>query len=72
LGATTVETASSRVPMLSNATLVFDVIRKAANAVQKGLTVGPKGVEGNGDECEVGPERFRETVGRRSLFLICF
>ena len=33
--ATTVEIASSHVPMLSNPTLVLDVIRKAANAVQK-------------------------------------
>ena len=35
MGATIVETASSHVPMLSNPTLVLDVIRKAANAVQK-------------------------------------
>jgi pimeloyl-ACP methyl ester carboxylesterase len=35
MGATTVETASSHVPMLSNPALVLDVIRKAANAVQK-------------------------------------
>ncbi len=33
--ATTVETPSSHVPMLSNPALVLDVIRKAANAVQK-------------------------------------
>jgi pimeloyl-ACP methyl ester carboxylesterase len=33
--ATTVEVASSHVPMLSNPVLVLDVIRKAANAVQK-------------------------------------
>jgi len=33
--ATTVEIASSHVPMLSNPTFVLDVIRKAANAVQK-------------------------------------
>jgi pimeloyl-ACP methyl ester carboxylesterase len=33
--ATTVETASSHVPMLSNPALALDVIRKAANAVQK-------------------------------------
>jgi pimeloyl-ACP methyl ester carboxylesterase len=33
--ATTVETNSSHVPMLSNPALVLDVIRKAANAVQK-------------------------------------
>jgi pimeloyl-ACP methyl ester carboxylesterase len=35
MGATTVEIASSHVPMLSNPALVLDVIRKAANAVQK-------------------------------------
>jgi len=35
MGANTVETASSHVPMLSNPALVLDVIRKAANAVQK-------------------------------------
>jgi hypothetical protein len=35
VGATTVETASSHVPMLSNAALVLDVIRKAADAVRK-------------------------------------
>ena len=35
MGATTVETASSHVPMLSNPAFVFDVIRRAANAVQK-------------------------------------
>ena len=35
MGATTVETASSHVPMLSNPSLVLDVIRKAASAVQK-------------------------------------
>ena len=35
MGATSVETASSHVPMLSNAALVLDVIRKVANAVQK-------------------------------------
>jgi pimeloyl-ACP methyl ester carboxylesterase len=35
MGATTVETASSHVPMLSNPALVLDVIRKAATAVQK-------------------------------------
>ena len=34
MGATTVEVASSHVPMLSNPSLVLDVIRKAANAVQ--------------------------------------
>ncbi len=33
--ATTIETPSSHVPMLSNPALVLDVIRKAANAVQK-------------------------------------
>jgi pimeloyl-ACP methyl ester carboxylesterase len=35
MGATTVETASSHVPMLSNSAPVLDVIRKAANTVQK-------------------------------------
>lgn len=35
MGATTVESNSSHVPMLSNPALVLDVIRKAANAVQK-------------------------------------
>ena len=35
MGATTIEVASSHVPMLSNPALVVDVIRKAANAVQK-------------------------------------
>jgi pimeloyl-ACP methyl ester carboxylesterase len=35
MGATTVEVASSHVPMLSNPALVLDVIRKAANAVEK-------------------------------------
>jgi len=35
MGATTVETNSSHVPMLSNPALVLDVIRKAENAVQK-------------------------------------
>jgi len=35
MGATTVEAASSHVPMLSQPDLVLDVIRKAANAVQK-------------------------------------
>jgi hypothetical protein len=35
MGATTVETASSHVPMVSNPSLVLDVIRKAASAVQK-------------------------------------
>ena len=35
MGATTVETASSHVPMLSNPAFGFDVIRRAANAVQK-------------------------------------
>jgi pimeloyl-ACP methyl ester carboxylesterase len=34
MGATTVEVESSHVPMLSKPTLVLDVIRKAANAVQ--------------------------------------
>ena len=33
--AVTVEAATSHVPMLSNPALVLDVIRKAANAVQK-------------------------------------
>jgi len=41
MGATTVEVASSHVPMLSNPSLVIDVIRTAANAVQKaGQTKG--------------------------------
>jgi pimeloyl-ACP methyl ester carboxylesterase len=35
MGATTVEAASSHVAMLSNPSLVLDVIRKAASAVQK-------------------------------------
>jgi pimeloyl-ACP methyl ester carboxylesterase len=35
MGATTVETASSHVPMLSQPDLVLGVIRKAANALQK-------------------------------------
>jgi pimeloyl-ACP methyl ester carboxylesterase len=35
MGATTVETDSSHVPMLSKPALVVDVIRKAANAVKK-------------------------------------
>ena len=35
MGATTVEAASSHVPMLSQPNLVLDVIRKAASAVQK-------------------------------------
>ncbi len=35
MGATTVETASSHVPMLSNPSLVLDVIHKAASAVRK-------------------------------------
>ena len=35
MGATTVETETSHVPMLSNPGLVLDVIRKAADAVQK-------------------------------------
>jgi len=35
MGATTVETDSSHVPMLSQPPLVLDVIRKAATAVQK-------------------------------------
>ncbi len=39
MGATTYEVASSHVPMLSNPSLVIDVIRTAAKAVQ-GLTVG--------------------------------
>jgi pimeloyl-ACP methyl ester carboxylesterase len=36
MGATTVETASSHVPMLSHPDVVLDVIRKAANAIQAG------------------------------------
>jgi len=35
MGATTTEVASSHVPMLSHPDLVIDVIRAAANAVQK-------------------------------------
>ena len=35
MGATTVETDSSHVPMLSQPPLVLDAIRKAATAVQK-------------------------------------
>jgi hypothetical protein len=35
MGAMTVEVASSHVPMLSHPDVVIDVIRKAANAVQK-------------------------------------
>jgi hypothetical protein len=35
MGAATTELDSSHVPMLSNPTLVLDVIRKAAHAVQK-------------------------------------
>ena len=35
MGATVVEADSSHVPMLSQPDLVLDVIRKAANAVQK-------------------------------------
>jgi pimeloyl-ACP methyl ester carboxylesterase len=35
MGATMVETACSHVPMLFNPALVLDVVRKAANAVQK-------------------------------------
>jgi pimeloyl-ACP methyl ester carboxylesterase len=35
MGATTVETDSSHVPMLSQPPLVLDVIRKAATVVQK-------------------------------------
>jgi pimeloyl-ACP methyl ester carboxylesterase len=34
MGATTTEVASSHVPMLSNPSLVIDVIRAAANAIQ--------------------------------------
>ena len=61
--------ATSHVPMLSN--LVLDVIRKAANAVQKSLKAGVQsGLEGNSDNCAIGPDRLRETVARRSLFLI--
>ena len=41
MGATTVEVASSHVPMLSNPGVVIDVIRKAAIAVQAG-TAAPK------------------------------
>ena len=35
MGATTVEVASSHVPMLSHPDVVLDVIRKAVNTVQK-------------------------------------
>jgi hypothetical protein len=35
MGATTVEVASSHVPMFSNPALVLDVIRKAASEVEK-------------------------------------
>jgi hypothetical protein len=35
MAATPVEVASSHVPMLSHPDLVLDVIRKAANSVQK-------------------------------------
>jgi len=35
MGATTMEVASSHVPMFSNPNLVIDVIRSAAKAVQK-------------------------------------
>ena len=35
MGATTVEAASSHVPMLSNPDLVLGVIREAASAIQK-------------------------------------
>jgi hypothetical protein len=34
MGATTVEVATSHVPMLSNPSVVIDVIRKAAEAIQ--------------------------------------
>jgi pimeloyl-ACP methyl ester carboxylesterase len=36
MGATTVEVASSHVPMLSQPDVVLDVIRKAANAIEAG------------------------------------
>jgi hypothetical protein len=39
MGATTYETDSSHVPMLSKPSLVLDVIRTAANAVQKSKAV---------------------------------
>ena len=40
MGATTIETDSSHVPMLSSPALVLDVIRKAANAVQTATISG--------------------------------
>ena len=42
MGAATTEIASSHVPMLSNPSLVLDVIRKAATAVQAGTTTAGK------------------------------
>lgn len=42
MGATTVEVESSHVPMLSNPSLVIDVIRKAATTVQASTSAPPK------------------------------
>jgi pimeloyl-ACP methyl ester carboxylesterase len=42
MGATTVEADSSHVPMLSNPSLVIDVIRKAATTVQASASAPPK------------------------------
>jgi pimeloyl-ACP methyl ester carboxylesterase len=42
MGASTTEIASSHVPMLSNPSVVLDVIRKAATAVQAGTTTAGK------------------------------
>jgi pimeloyl-ACP methyl ester carboxylesterase len=42
MGATTVEVASSHVPMLSNPSVVIDVIRKAATAAQAGTATPGK------------------------------
>jgi pimeloyl-ACP methyl ester carboxylesterase len=42
MGAATTELASSHVPMLSNPSLVIDVIRKAATAVQAGTVASGK------------------------------
>ena len=42
MGAATTEVASSHVPMLSNPSLVIDVIRKAAIAVQAGTATPGK------------------------------
>jgi hypothetical protein len=42
MGATTIETASSHVPLLSNSALVLDVVRKAATPVKKPEAGGPQ------------------------------